>query len=175
MRRTSGWEWTSSAALNASIPQSWWLPALQHGALRWEAHRGPASHDSTSWSLEPDYGAVKVARELAMAVLREWGMSRMAGDVELVVSELVTNALRHAGVRAFDAPGCENVIQLSMMRRGGELICAVRDGSDQLPAQREPDFMAESGRGLHLVACFSRSWGAVPTVPDGKFVWALFT
>ncbi|WP_344966512.1 ATP-binding protein [Salinactinospora qingdaonensis] len=117
---------------------------------------------------------MKLARDRTAVVLRDWGMSRLVGDVELVVSELVTNALRHGGAGMLDAPDCENVIQLSMMRRGSELICAVRDASDRLPTLREPDFMAESGRGLHLVSCFSRDWGAVPTAPVGKFVWALF-
>lgn len=138
---------------------------------RWDACQGAVSHESALWSLEPDYGAVKAARELVMSTLREWGMAQLAGDVELVVSELVTNALRHAG----GVPGCESAIQLSAMRRGGELVCAVRDGNDSLPMQRDPDFMAETGRGLHLISCFSRSWGVVPTITGGKFVWALFT
>ncbi|MFC7329826.1 ATP-binding protein [Marinactinospora rubrisoli] len=174
MRGTSAWGWTSSAAVASGVPQSWWLPTLRQGAPRWGSLPGTASHDSATWRLEADPGTVKVARELAVTVVRDWGMSRMVGDVELVVSELVTNALRHAGGYLAGSSGYENVIQLSVLRRGGELVCAVRDGSDQLPAQREPDFMAETGRGLHLVSCFSRTWGAVPTVPDGKFVWALF-
>ncbi|UOE22062.1 ATP-binding protein [Thermobifida halotolerans] len=153
--------------------RAWWLPALRNGMPCWSSCSGTASHDSLLWSLDPDYGAVKIARDLTMATLRDWGMARYAGDVELVVSELVTNALRHAGVR-LDGAG-ESVIQLSAMRRGMELICAVRDGSDRLPIRREPDFMAETGRGLHLVSCFSRGWGAVPTAVGGKFVWALFS
>ncbi|WP_243742616.1 ATP-binding protein [Actinorugispora endophytica] len=173
VRGTPGRE-TASPILEA-VPRAWWLPALERGVPRWDVCPGAVSHESALWSLDPDYGAVKIARDLTMATLREWGMVRMAGDVELVVSELVTNALRHAGARANGMAGCENVIQLSAMRRGAELICAVRDGNDSLPARRDPDFMAETGRGLHLVSCFSRSWGAVPTIAGGKFVWALFT
>ncbi|GLU47729.1 hypothetical protein Nans01_20800 [Nocardiopsis ansamitocini] len=175
IRGVPGSQWAPAATLEAGAVHSWWLPALEHGASRWDAHPGSASHDSVSWGLDPDYGAVKTARELVMGVLRDWGMARLAGDVELVVSELVTNALRHAETSAFDSPGCESVIQISVMRRGGELICAVRDCSDVLPARRDPDFMAETGRGLHLVSCFSRSWGTVPAIAGGKFVWALFT
>ncbi|GAB3210287.1 ATP-binding protein [Marinactinospora thermotolerans] len=163
------------AVLEADSPQPWWLPSLRNGTFRWDTRPGHASHDSASWTLSRGSGSVHAARELAMAVLREWSMARLSGDVELVVSELVTNALRHAQAMTPAAPGYENVIQLAMLRRGGELVCAVRDGSDRLPAQREPDFLAETGRGLHLVSCFSRSWGSVPVASGGKFVWALFT
>ncbi|MBB4930117.1 two-component sensor histidine kinase [Lipingzhangella halophila] len=113
-----------------------------------------------------------MAREIARGILREWGMTRFAADVELVVSELVTNALRHGPDPG--ASGGDCLLQLTMMRRGGELVCAVRDANDRIPVRREPDFMLETGRGLRLVSCFAASWGAVPTVPVGKFVWALF-
>lgn len=174
VRGVPGRESASSSALDA-VAYAWWLPVLRNGVPRWDSCPETISHDSLLWSLTSDHGAVKIARDLVMTTVRDWGMSRLAGDVELVVSELVTNALRHASVCADGMSGYENVIQLSAMRRGAELICAVRDGSENLPTRREPDFMAETGRGLHLVSCFSRRWGAVPTITGGKFVWALFS
>ncbi len=150
--------------------RAWWLPALRNGTPCWGSHPGTASYDSLVWRLNPDYGAVKIARDLAAGALRDWGMAHHTSDVELVVSELVTNALRHARTEN----GRESIVQLSALRRGAELVCAVRDGSDRLPQQKEAGFMAESGRGLHLVSCFSRTWGAVRTAVGGKFVWALF-
>ncbi|WP_310913540.1 ATP-binding protein [Lipingzhangella rawalii] len=128
-------------------------------------------HTCARWHLEADLRSVKIARELTLAVLREWDLTRIHSNVELVVSELVTNALRHAG----GSQDSREDIELSVLSRDGQFVCAVRDTSDVLPAAREPDFMSESGRGLHLVACFSDRWGAVPSVPCGKFVWALFS
>ena len=171
VKRTPGRETAPAPTLDAT-ERAWWLPALRNGMPCWNSYPGTASYDSLLWSLSPNHGAVKIARDLVVATLRDWGMVRYASDVELVVSELVTNALRHAdtGVDGMR----ENVIQLSAMRRGAELICAVRDGSDRMPQRREPDFMEETGRGLHLISCFSRNWGVVRTAVGGKFVWALF-
>ncbi|PSK91279.1 histidine kinase-like protein [Murinocardiopsis flavida] len=162
-------EWASETVFSAEAQRCWWIPALHNGPRGWQAHGG-ASHDTATWTLEPELVAVKIGRELSMAVLREWNMVRFAGDVELVVSELITNALRH-GLARGDA---HNVTQLSIMRRGGQLVCAVRDGSDEFPTEREPDFLMETGRGLNLVRSFSRRWGALAVPPHGKFVWALF-
>lgn len=126
------------------------------------------------WILEPNRGSVRVARDLVRSILSDWHMGQMVDEVELVVSELVTNALRHAAGVAGEPAGADQTVELSLMRRRHELVCAVRDTSDRLPAPRDPDHMAETGRGLHLVSCFSRGWGAEPAVPHGKFVWALF-
>jgi anti-sigma regulatory factor (Ser/Thr protein kinase) len=126
--------------------------------------------DSWNWTLAADPGAPSAAREIAVGVLRQWGMTARADDVELVLSELVTNALRHGGAAA-GGPG--GAVQVRMLRHDDDLVCAVRDGSDLLPARRDPDFMLESGRGLHLVACFAADWGVLPAAPAGKYVWAL--
>lgn len=173
MRRSAGSERAPHPLCAVEDRGAWWLPALRNGPRGWQAHGG-ASHDTATWTLEPEIVAVKIGRELAMAVLREWDLVRMSGDVELVVSELITNALRHGAPCGAAQGAGESAVQLSVMRRGGQLVCAVRDGSDAFPQEREPDFMMETGRGLHLVASFSRRWGAVAVVPHGKFVWALF-
>ncbi|MFE4089517.1 ATP-binding protein, partial [Streptomyces sp. YIM B13502] len=103
-------------------------------------------------------------------------------DVCLVVSELVTNALRHAlpaNAPRLAAP--EPPVRLHLMRWTGRLVCAVRDPSDEGPVARDAedlsgDCSAESGRGLFLVDSFSDSWGWHPLAGafGGKVVWALF-
>ncbi len=101
-------------------------------------------------------------------------MGGFSGDVQVVVSELVTNALRHGTPPESIACGCGNVVRMSMLHREGELVCAVHDQSDQLPMLREPDSMLENGRGLQLVACFTAEWGVTQVKPRGKYVWARF-
>ncbi len=163
-------------ALNTGRPHTWWLPALSHGSAVRNHPRTGANHDWLSWRLDATPTAPAAARDIASGKLREWNMVHLASDVELVVSELVTNALRHGpdpGASEGEGRG-DCLVQLTMMRRGSDLVCAVRDANDRLPVCREPDFMLETGRGLRLVSCFATSWGAVPTVPVGKFVWALF-
>lgn len=158
----------------ADPARAWWLPVLEHGSRRWDIPVCGDRHDAVTWTLEPRPRAAAAAREISMAVLREWRMVRLASDVELVVSELVTNALRH-GVPLSRTPTGRGGIQFSLMRSGGEFICAVRDAGNRMPHRREPDLALESGRGLALVSSFARGWGVIPTSPTGKFVWAQFS
>ncbi|WP_329561908.1 ATP-binding protein [Kitasatospora sp. NBC_01266] len=66
-------------------------------------------------------------------------------------------------------------IRISLVHRASQLVCAVSDPSSCGPVTREADFVAESGRGLHLVDSFSQSWGWHPLASGaGKVVWALF-
>ncbi|MDH6120334.1 hypothetical protein ABH930_005890 [Kitasatospora sp. GAS204A] len=66
-------------------------------------------------------------------------------------------------------------VRLSLVHRASQLVCAVSDPSTEGPVTREADFVAESGRGLHLVDSFSQSWGWHPLASGaGKVVWALF-
>jgi anti-sigma regulatory factor (Ser/Thr protein kinase) len=117
--------------------------------------------------------SVREARDFARTVLQSWGLTDMYDDVRLVVSELVTNALRYAvgspAERCGDTP-----IRLSLLRTGGRLTCAVTDPCDEIPVRGEPDWVAQSGRGLHLVEAFSHSWSWAPLSSHGKVVWACF-
>ena len=115
--------------------------------------------------------SVKQARDFARTALSVWGLSRMYDDVRLVVSELVTNAMRYGSGRP--EPG-ELPIRLSLLCAGGQLTCAVTDPSDRIPVHREPDYASQNGRGLHLVEAFSDSWDWVPLSGHGKVVWACF-
>ncbi|WP_280665053.1 MULTISPECIES: ATP-binding protein [unclassified Kitasatospora] len=156
--------------------------------------------DVVTCTLAPRYEAVRTARDFARTTLQQWGLSDLFDDVALVASELVTNALRHAigdptaaelrsspvvgggGARHLfpSQPGPEQCldsrlpIRISLVHRSPQLVCAVSDPSSDGPVTREADWVAESGRGLHLVDSFSRSWGWHPLAGAGKVVWALF-
>lgn len=118
------------------------------------------------------------ARSLTRSTLRDWGMAELADDVTVVVSELVTNALRYglagSGPREPLPPAtAEQPILLSLVYYGRSVLCAVFDPGAEVPRVKEPDFFQESGRGLHVLASLAESWGW--TTPDrhGKAVWAL--
>ncbi len=139
-----------------------------------------AVSSAASCALPARYEAVRGARQFTRSTLTEWQLDDRFDDVALVVSELVTNALRHAlpadTVRADDgAP-----VRLHLMRWSSRLVCAVRDPSQESPVSREDeayeDFSAECGRGLFLVESFADSWGWHPLAGTlgGKVVWALF-
>ncbi|MFD5477504.1 ATP-binding protein [Streptomyces hawaiiensis] len=137
-----------------------------------------AVSDAASCALPARYEAVGEARRFTRGTLDQWDMSERFDDVCLVVSELVTNALRH-GLPANDACAGrrEPPVRLHLMRWTERLVCAVRDPSHDSPVARETDdFSAESGRGLFLVDSFSDSWGWHPLAGalSGKVVWALF-
>lgn len=151
----------------------WWLRVLTHGSRRWNTPVCGDRHDALTWSFVPRPRAVGAAREISEALLREWGMQYLSNDVAVVVSELVTNAVRHGAPLSLPEQE-EGGIQLSLMRSGNEFICAVRDGGERLPRRREADLGLEGGRGLALVSAFAREWGVIPTPPGGKFVWAQF-
>jgi anti-sigma regulatory factor (Ser/Thr protein kinase) len=152
-----------------------WLSTISQGE-RWHDHRTPSVRSASqtmSMGLPAVAESVKVARDFAQSVLLSWGLVAMYDEVRLVVSELVTNALRHAGeypVERYDnAP-----IRLSLLRTGGRLTCAVTDPGDQIPVRGEPDRVSQGGRGLHLVEAFSDSWNWAPLSSHGKVVWACF-
>ncbi len=65
------------------------------------------------------------------------------------------------------------VLRLCLLRRAGEVMLAVIDGSDDAPAPRQPDWVKESGRGLQIVHALSSVWGWSPIEGRGKAVWAV--
>lgn len=134
-----------------------------------------------SCPLAPSGASVSCARRFSATTLREWGMPDLRDDVELVVSELVTNALSHGlAARCEAAPDDSHrsepasPIRLTLARRGANVICMVEDASGEAPIERSPGGEAEAGRGLQLVASFSRRWGWSRLADGGKVVWALF-
>jgi hypothetical protein len=125
-----------------------------------------------TFTLDPDPESVTAARHFTMARLKAWGMAALCDDVGLVVSELVTNALRHS-LPSFPVASARS-IRLLLLPREPFLLCGVADTSDALPRRREPDYIAETGRGLHIVESFSTRWGWTLLQSGGKIVWAVF-
>jgi serine phosphatase RsbU (regulator of sigma subunit)/PAS domain-containing protein len=113
-----------------------------------------------SWDVPVDPAAVSGLRALATRRLTEWGLHDLVMTTELIVSELVTNAMRHA------APP----IRLRLVR-GSRLTCEVFDSSSAAPRLRHARSTDEGGRGLFLVAQLTRRWGARHT-GGGKIIWA---
>jgi len=113
-----------------------------------------------SWDLPTDSKVVAHARRLAAAQVTAWGLENSVFATELVVSELVTNAIRHA----------ERPIRLRLLRGENSLICEVSDGSNTAPHLRRANTNDEGGRGLLLVAQTTRQWGTRHTT-RGKTIW----
>ena len=102
--------------------------------------------------------SAKVARDFTRMTLREWRMARLSDVAELVVSELVTNALRHGLLSARWMPG-EHPIRLRLLRQLPYLMCMVTDPDTTGPARIDSHSGAESGRGLQVVEACSVRWG----------------
>ncbi|MFF1278575.1 sodium/proline symporter PutP [Streptomyces marokkonensis] len=116
-------------------------------------------HRVASWDLSGDPAAVGDARAAAVRQLEEWGLDGLAFTTELIVSELVTNAIRYAS----------GPIGLRLIRDRG-LICEVSDGSGTSPRPRHARTTDEGGRGLMIVAQLAHRWGTRHTAA-GKVIW----
>ncbi|MFG1667726.1 SpoIIE family protein phosphatase [Streptomyces sp. Y7] len=112
------------------------------------------------WDVPGDPAAVAEARRRAGAQLAAWGLDEVAFITELVVSELVTNAIRYA----------EGPVRLTMIK-DENLICEVSDGSSTSPHLRRARVFDEGGRGLYMVAELTQRWGTRYT-RQGKTIWA---
>ncbi|MET9830318.1 SpoIIE family protein phosphatase [Streptomyces sp. NPDC006385] len=113
-----------------------------------------------SWDVPVDPAAVADVRALATRQVEVWGFGELAMTTELIVSELVTNAIRYA----------EPPIRVRLLR-DSRLTCEVADASSTAPRLRHARSMDEGGRGLFLVAQLAHRWGARYTA-DGKIIWA---
>ncbi|MFD7921229.1 SpoIIE family protein phosphatase [Streptomyces sp. NPDC059740] len=111
------------------------------------------------WHLAPEARSVARARELAREQLTDWGLDALADTTELLVSELVTNALRHG----------HGEIRLRLLL-DHTLVCEVWDADLAQPRRRRARDTDEGGRGLQLVGLLSAGWGSRRT-PRGKTVW----
>ncbi|MFF7178066.1 SpoIIE family protein phosphatase [Streptomyces sp. NPDC008121] len=116
--------------------------------------------DLRVWELPQDGRAASAARSLVTGQLADWGLTELADVCELVVSELVGNALRYG-----NGPG-----ELRLLR-GERLVVEVSDTGPDLPQIQHADVSDEGGRGLQLINMLCRRWGSCRTV-TGKVVWA---
>jgi hypothetical protein len=156
------------------VPSAWWeTPAV------------------TSRPLNPVLEESRNARQFVREMLTCWGLSYLSDDAELIIAELVGNAVRH-GLRTVPQVRQTQVrqtrvrqtqgghpsawpcaLRLCLLRRVGEVMLAVTDPSDDIPAPKAPSDGGESGRGLQIVGALSYVWGWSPIEGHGKAVWAV--
>jgi len=113
-----------------------------------------------TWEFPAAPEAVAEARDVASRQLARWNLQDAAFATEVIVSELVTNAMKHAA----------GPIQLRLICEDS-LICEVEDASNTYPHLRRARTYDEGGRGLLLVAQLSRRWGTRSS-ERGKIIWA---
>jgi histidine kinase-like protein len=164
----ANWSWLSAAAEMAAEVSGVW-PLTRHPAAQpWPGYPKVATRT-------PGAGAdsVRVARDFTATTLRRWGVGERGDDIVIVVSELLTNALRYT----VPCPGAvwpRWPVRLGLLQPGPWVLCAISDPSDQVPVPKEPGWFGESGRGLQVVASLCDEWGCTPPGPMGKVVWAMF-
>ncbi|MFB7757341.1 SpoIIE family protein phosphatase [Streptomyces sp. NPDC056121] len=122
--------------------------------------RALSSDCVASWDVPSDPSAVHTARERTAHQLAIWHLDEIVFVAELIVSELVTNAIRHA----------TGPISLRLIH-DRVLICEVSDGSSTSPRMRRATTTEEGGRGLFLIAQSTQRWGARYNA-QGKTIWA---
>ena len=114
------------------------------------------------WELPAEDSAVGTARELATGQLTSWqAPAELLFTAELVVSELVTNAIRYGG---------GDTVRLRLIRDGDKLVCEVSDPSSTAPHLKRARYEDEGGRGLFIVAQLGTRWG-VRFTSQGKTIW----
>lgn len=121
---------------------------------------GIPAEDTALWRLPPEPRAAGRARRLVREQLTAWGLGAESDTAELLVSEIVTNAVRHTRSRR---------IELRLVRTEG-LLCEVSDDDHELPQLLHTPGLRSSGRGLRVVSRLSRRWGTSRTA-RGKTVW----
>ncbi|MFJ9046265.1 SpoIIE family protein phosphatase [Streptomyces sp. NPDC102347] len=126
--------------------------------------RGLPSSQVATWDIPADPALVAPIRKQVLDQLADWSLTDASFTAELVVSELVTNAIRYG------APP----IRLRLIHDASTLICEVSDTSHTAPHLRRAKTWDEGGRGLLLVAQLTQRWGTRHTA-EGKTIWAELT
>ncbi|MEU6218876.1 SpoIIE family protein phosphatase [Streptomyces sp. NPDC047022] len=147
---------TCRAVLDAQLPHR----SIDDIALLVARTRALDADRIIEWEVPSDPAAVGEVRAKVERQLAEWGLDDLAFTTELILSELVTNAIRYGS-----AP-----VRVRMLRDRG-LICEVFDSSSTSPHLRYAAMTDEGGRGLFLVAQMADRWGTRYT-PTGKVIWA---
>jgi hypothetical protein len=150
---------SASAPHLLPVPSAWWeTPAV------------------TSRPLTPVPEEARIARQFVRELLTCWGLGYLSDDAELIIAELVGNAVRHGlgtGRQIIPLGKESPPLRLCLLRRIGEVMLAVTDPSDEAPAPKAPSVDGESGRGLQIVGALSYVWGWSPIEGNGKAVWAV--
>ncbi|HEU5156532.1 MAG TPA: ATP-binding SpoIIE family protein phosphatase [Streptosporangiaceae bacterium] len=121
---------------------------------------GIPSEHVANWILRAHPQTPFRARRLVAATLSGWGLTGQIPTMELLVTELVTNAIRYA----------TRPIAVRLLRTETSLLCEVTDDDHNPPVLCEPTTKGENGRGVYLVSRLARRWGTSLT-PTGKSVW----
>jgi serine phosphatase RsbU (regulator of sigma subunit)/anti-sigma regulatory factor (Ser/Thr protein kinase) len=151
-----GLESVCDSLVEALLPE----PAEDDAALLVARTRALTADQVVTWDVPAEPAIVAEVRARAARQVSRWGLDELAFTTELLVSELVTNAIRHA----------QPPIQLRMIL-DEVLSCEVSDGSVTAPHHRRADRYDEGGRGLLLVATMAARWGTRYT-RAGKIIWA---
>ena len=164
----TGWHWLIPAAEMAGLARSNWRPSSDPALAGWACLPRIATR-----ALGADPGSIGAARDFTVAILHRWGMAERSPDIAIVVSELMTNALRHAMPGSGDT-GPRRPIQLGLLQPGPCVLCAVADPGKAAPAPHRHGSLDETGRGLQLICALTDQWGYTTPSETGKVVWALF-
>jgi hypothetical protein len=138
-------------------------PAPRQSGGRRATRREPAVRPRAQIHLEPHPLAGRTARDFVSRTCLDWQLAHGIGAAALVVSELVINALTHAGT----------ALDVTVTAADRRLLLGVHDGSDEPPRVPPPRSGQSRSHGLHLVAGFSSAWGWLPRADGGKVVWAV--
>jgi anti-sigma regulatory factor (Ser/Thr protein kinase) len=112
--------------------------------------------------LRPDATEVSRSRHVIGSVLQRSGCVNSCDDTELIVCELVANAVEHA----------TSEVRVQVSRAGDTLRVEVHDDGTGDPEVQSPQPLSESGRGLMIVESIAAQWGVIPSTGGGKTVWA---
>ncbi|QHC24824.1 SpoIIE family protein phosphatase [Streptomyces sp. GS7] len=148
-------EQTCTAVLDAMLPER----PSDDIALLVARTRLLAPDRIAEWHVPSDPAAVGPIRSACMRTLETWGLDEIGFTTELILSELITNAIRYGA----------QPIRVRLLRDRA-LICEVSDGTSASPHLRRAATTDEGGRGLFLVAQFAQRWGTRYT-PGGKVIW----
>ncbi|WP_460105111.1 ATP-binding protein [Streptomyces sp. YKOK-J1] len=151
----------SRASAGAWAVRQWALWSRALAPLRpLDAPRGRATAWDASWPLAQDLGSVRRARRLVTAQLADWAVPDLGDTAELLVSEVVTNALRHT----------RGPLRLNLRLCESHVLCEVEDTESAGPVRNIAGPDAEGGRGTELLDLLADAWGSVRTA-TGKSVW----
>jgi anti-anti-sigma regulatory factor len=150
----------SKALDRMAVPRS--VPIFATVEQAMASRTDPVPRKRSSQVLKPVPRSLLKARSLVKRVCTGWNVCTVADRAQIVTTELVANALRHAGTR----------MELTVALRQRCLHLSVRDGSRRAPRLCEAESELDAGgRGLKIVEALTAGWGSTPT-KNGKVVWA---